>query len=53
MTKKQHDFYLIQQNAVNIGFIAVNKSVEVERGYFLHKFYLDQTLAGRKRNFSA
>lgn len=47
MTKKQHNFYLIQQNAVNIGFIAVSKIAEVEQGYFLHKFYLDQTLAGK------
>ena len=47
MTKKQHDFYLIQQNALIIGFIAVSKIDAVERCYFLHKFYLYQTLAGK------
>ncbi|HWY10497.1 MAG TPA: GNAT family N-acetyltransferase [Bacteroidia bacterium] len=47
MTKKQNDFYLIQHNSKNIGFVAVSKIAEVPHGYFIHKFYLDQTLAGK------
>ena len=47
MTKKQHDFHLIQADGKNIGFISVSKIEEVAQGYFLHKFYLDQTLAGK------
>lgn len=47
MTKKQHVFYLIKQAELNIGFVSVSKIEEMEAGYFLHKFYIDQTLAGK------
>ena len=47
MTKKGHDFYFIQQDGNNIGFIAVSKIENTEQGFFIHKFYLDQTLAGK------
>jgi diamine N-acetyltransferase len=47
MTTKEHDFYLIERDGKNIGFISVSKIKEIESGYFLHKFYLDQNLAGK------
>lgn len=47
MNIKGHVFYLIRQNNTNIGFIAVSKIGEITGGYFIQKFYLDQTLAGK------
>jgi RimJ/RimL family protein N-acetyltransferase len=47
MTKKGHDFYFIHKDGKTIGFIAVSKIENTGRGYFIHKFYLDQTLAGK------
>jgi RimJ/RimL family protein N-acetyltransferase len=47
MTIKGHDFYFIRQNNINIGFIAVSKIENITGGYFIQKFYLDQTLAGK------
>src|SRR5688572_17001811 len=47
MTAKGHDFYLIEQNGKTIGFISVSKIKEIENGYFLHKFYLDQNQVGK------
>lgn len=47
MTKKGHDFYFIQQDGKSIGFISVSKIENTDHGYFIHKFYLDQTLAGK------
>lgn len=47
MTVKGNDFYLIEQNGEPIGFIAVSKITEKPNGIFIHKFYLDQTLAGK------
>jgi len=44
---KGHDFYLIQRSGKNIGFISVSKMEKISQGYFIHKFYLDQTLAGK------
>jgi RimJ/RimL family protein N-acetyltransferase len=47
MEVKKHDFYFIQQEGISIGFIAVSKIENTERGYFIQKFYLDQTLSGK------
>lgn len=47
MTLKDHDFYFISQDDKNIGFISVSKIKEITQGYFIHKFYLDQTQAGK------
>ena len=47
MTVKRHDFYFIQQNNINFGFISVNKIEGSTDDYFIQKFYLDQTLAGK------
>ncbi len=47
MMQKKHAFYLIEQNSKKIGFISVSKTDDVIQGYFIHKFYLDQTLAGK------
>ena len=46
MQIKQHNFYLIKQNNVNIGFVSVNR-VEEEEGWFLNKFYILQTIASK------
>jgi RimJ/RimL family protein N-acetyltransferase len=53
MTKKNHDFYFIQQDGKTIGFISVSKLENTEHGHFIHKFYLDQTLAGKGAGTSA
>lgn len=47
MNIKGHEFYFIKQEDKKIGFIAVSKIDKVDSGYFIHKFYLDQTLAGK------
>jgi ribosomal protein S18 acetylase RimI-like enzyme len=47
MTVKGNDFYLIKSDGKDIGFISVSKIKEVEGGFFIHKFYIDQTLAGK------
>ncbi len=47
MIIKGHVFYFIRQNNTNIGFISVSKIENVNNGYFIQKFYLDQTLAGK------
>ncbi len=47
MNIKGHVFYFINQRNINIGFISVSKIEEINSGYFLHKFYIDQTLAGK------
>jgi diamine N-acetyltransferase len=47
MTSKGNDFYLIKQDGKDIGFISVSKIKEEPNGVFIHKFYLDQTLAGK------
>jgi diamine N-acetyltransferase len=47
MTVKGNDFYLIKQDGAAIGFISVSKIKEGSQGIFIHKFYLDQTLAGK------
>ncbi len=47
ITVKGHSFYFIRQNNMNIGFIGVSKIENSVDGYFIQKFYLDQTLAGK------
>lgn len=47
MTVKSTDFYFVNQANSNIGFIAVSKIDHSEHDYFIHKFYIDQTLAGK------
>lgn len=47
MTKKEHQFYLIEQDEKKIGFIAVSKMENAIHSYFIHKYYLLQNLAGR------
>lgn len=45
MSEKKHQFYLIQQDRVYIGFISVN---EINPGnWFLNKFYVDQSKASQ------
>ncbi len=43
--QKKHQFYLIQNNEINYGFISVNKANE--NNWFLNKFYIDQTIANK------
>ena len=43
---KGHKFYFIEQNNINIGFIGISKIENTDQGYFIQKFYLDQTLSG-------
>ncbi len=47
MTIKGHIFYFIKQSNINIGFIGVSKIENSNDGYFIQKFYLDQTLSGK------
>lgn len=47
MTKKEHVFYLIEQNGEKTGFISVSKMENAIHSYFIHKFYLLQNTAGR------
>jgi diamine N-acetyltransferase len=45
ITEKKHQFFLIQQDRLSIGFISVN---EVSQGnWFLNKFYIDQSKASQ------
>lgn len=41
--EKNHRFYFIEENDTQVGFISVHS--ENEQDWFLHKFYIDQTLA--------
>jgi RimJ/RimL family protein N-acetyltransferase len=47
MNIKGHNFYFIRRSDKNIGFIGVSKMDKIDSGYFIHKFYLDQTLSGK------
>lgn len=47
MNSKGHEFYFIRKENKNIGFIAVSKIDKESNGYFIHKFYLDQSIAGK------
>lgn len=49
MTTGANDFFLIKNEGKDLGFISVSKIKEEENGIFIHKFYLDQTLAGKGR----
>lgn len=42
---KGHSFYFIRNENGNIGFVSVNP--EEENNWFLNKFYVDQTIAGK------
>lgn len=46
MEVKHHQFYLIHNGNSHIGFISVDKLNE-QGSFMLHKFYLDQDLAGK------
>ncbi len=45
MQIKKHRFYLIEVEGENIGFVSVNQ--EEKNEWFIPKFYIDQTLAGK------
>ena len=47
MNIERHEFYFIRKENKNIGFIAISKIRNEPKGYFIHKFYLDQTLSGK------
>lgn len=43
--QKKHQFYLVNYNSQNIGFISV--SSENNADYFIHKFYIKQSLSNK------
>jgi diamine N-acetyltransferase len=45
LEKKQHSFFLIEHSGQYAGFISVNP--EINNNWFLGKFYIDQTKAGK------
>lgn len=45
LEKKKHQFFLIQANGINAGFISVNQ--ESENNWFLNKFYINQEIAAK------
>ena len=51
MLQKEHRFFLIKTGLQLFGFISVNK--ESGSGWFLNKFYIDQSLAGKGNGASA
>ena len=51
MSKKGHLFYFISHNKDNLGFISVNR--ESGNGWFINKFYIDQTQAHKGIGTSA
>ncbi len=39
------DFYIIRENAINLGFISISK--KTDGFYFIHKFYINTSQQGR------
>lgn len=41
---KEQSFFMIENNEQSVGFAAISKKSE---GYFIHKFYLDESMHGK------